>query len=172
LLLQIRAIYMNLLGIFILLQVGMICACGCTGSTGSQSNNQPLADITPQPEMTEEPVPDMPLSFEEEIAELQNKTDNEPPVSILIGELAEVALKENPTTGYSWNVSLSDGLVIVNETTIGPENDRIVGAGGVHVWTIKAVAPGNQSFSGVYRRSWEPPSDTDTTYIKQYIVLE
>ena len=163
---------MNLFGIAILLQIGMICACGCTGTTSNQADKQLLPEITHQQETAAEPEDEVPLSFEEEIAMLQNKADSEPPVNLKIGSITEVILKENPTTGYSWNVSVTDGLAIVNDTFTGPENKQIVGAGGVHVWTLEAITPGNQSFSGVYRRSWEPPSDNDTTFIQQYIVFE
>ncbi len=162
---------MNPYVFIILLLTGAVCLCGCTGTTNSPVENPITPDNTPVPSETNaESEPDIPLSFEEEIAVLQNKTDQEPPVLLKIGEQTTVSLKENPTTGYTWNVSVSDGLSIVNDEFIGPENKQIVGAGGVHKWTLEAVAPGNQTFSGVYRRSWEPPSDADTTYIQRYIV--
>ncbi|ABD41775.1 conserved hypothetical protein [Methanospirillum hungatei JF-1] len=157
----------------ILLLTGAVCFCGCTGTSSNPVETPVVPENTPGLSETDtESEPDIPLSFEEEIAMLQNKTDNESPIQLKVGEMTEVTLKENPTTGYTWNVSVSDGLAIVNDSFIGPENKQIVGAGGVHMWTLEAIAPGNQTFTGVYRRSWEPPADADTTYIQRYIVVE
>lgn len=164
---------MNLYIFIIVLLIGAVCMCGCTGTSHDPAQKPVTPDSTPVPEETAAVSgPSIPPSFEEEIAMLQNKTDNEGPVRLKIGEKTTVSLKENPTTGYTWNVSVTDGLKIVNDTFIGPENKQIVGAGGVHEWILEATAPGNQTFTGVYRRSWEPPSDTDTTYIQRYIVME
>jgi len=157
----------------ILLLTGAVCFCGCTGTSSNPVETPVVPENTPGLSETDtESEPDIPLSFEEEIAMLQNKTDNESPIQLKVGEMTEVTLKENPTTGYTWNVSVSEGLAIVNDTFIGPENKQIVGAGGVHMWTLEAIAPGDQTFTGVYRRSWEPPSDADTTYIQRYNVVE
>ncbi|MFH0968410.1 MAG: protease inhibitor I42 family protein, partial [Methanobacteriota archaeon] len=68
-----------------------------------------------------------------------------------------ISLKENPTTGYSWNVTNSSGLEIVSdEYVMDTAAEGMVGVGGVHDWMVKAVETGNQTFSAVYKHSWEP----------------
>ncbi len=76
-----------------------------------------------------------------------------------------VQLKENPTTGYQWNATLSPGLELqssdyrVNDAPAG-----MVGVGGVRTWVIIAKDLGTQNFSASYRRSWEPVTGNETAY--------
>lgn len=68
-------------------------------------------------------------------------------------------LQENPTTGYSWELNLSEGLSLVSDKYYPPKSGEgeqtIVGAGGVHIWEIKADSEGFQQVAAVYRRTWE-----------------
>ena len=68
-------------------------------------------------------------------------------------------LQENPTTGYLWELNLSQGLSLVSDEYYPPQSEEskqpLVGAGGVHVWEIKADSEGSQQVTAVYRRSWE-----------------
>ncbi|MDD1724952.1 MAG: protease inhibitor I42 family protein [Methanospirillum sp.] len=108
----------------------------------------------------------------EEIPGMENTTNEKSLKNLKIGETREIKLNENPSTGYSWNVTVTDGLEIIGNTFSGPENNRRMGAGGVRVWTIKATGTGNQTFSGVYRQSWRPAGDLDITYVQEFIVTE
>jgi inhibitor of cysteine peptidase len=74
-----------------------------------------------------------------------------------------VVLAENPTTGYSWNVTVTAGLEITNDTYIAPETG-LVGAGGSHQWDVKAIASGQQEFSGVYMQPWMNATGNETTF--------
>lgn len=77
-------------------------------------------------------------------------------VTIKKGEALRVTLPENPSTGYSWDLSLSDGLYLVNDQYVPDETGiRRVGAGGVHTWDIRATGIGSQQITAVYRRPWE-----------------
>ncbi|NLV27587.1 MAG: protease inhibitor I42 family protein [Methanomicrobiales archaeon] len=144
---------------------------GCTQAPEIADENQYIPIHSPENlEPVESNGPGLPNSFGEEIAMHQNRTNSSTPEDLIIGETTEISLKENPTTGYTWNVSVTDGLVIVDDTFIGPDDKRVVGAGGTHVWRIKATDVGSQFFSGVYRRSWEPPGDDDTRYSKEFNV--
>lgn len=71
------------------------------------------------------------------------------------GELVTIRLQENPTTGYSWNMSFTDGLEVATDEFISSTETGLVGAGGVHEWTIKANSPGQYKVSGIYKRPWE-----------------
>ena len=165
-------VYMRhlIIGLFAVL-AACVCFSGCIQTPDGVE--KPVVTLSPTPgngitpsETTEE----IPLSFEEEIAMVQKKTDSKPPVELKIGQTSSVSLQENPTTGYSWNVSVTEGLKIVSDEFIGPGNKQVVGAGGKHVWTIQATGIGDQTFSGVYRRPWEPPAENDTTYTEHIIV--
>jgi inhibitor of cysteine peptidase len=76
-----------------------------------------------------------------------------------------VVLAENPTTGYTWNASLSPGLEL--QSTDYHQDDApsgMVGVGGTRTWVIIAKDLGDQKFSAVYGRSWEPVSGNETLY--------
>ena len=76
-----------------------------------------------------------------------------------------VQLKENPTTGFQWNVTQSAGLSLVSDDyQVNPHAEGMVGVGGTHTWIILAKDTGVQKFSGVYRRSWEPVTGNETAY--------
>lgn len=89
--------------------------------------------------------------------------DNGNMVSVREGSLIKVSLDENPTTGYSWNESVTPGLTIVDSKYVS-SGSGLMGAGGVHEWTIKAVGKGQQQFSAIYKRSWEPTTGNETTF--------
>ncbi len=161
---------------------------GCTGSEPAKETTAGPADATPEitPEMTvtepsAEPVSQAEtkeaasgedlknLSFADQINVIQQRIDSQPPTELKIGETAVVALQENPTTGYSWNATVTSGLAIVNDTFIAPDS-QLVGAGGEHRWTVEGTAAGNQTFSAVYRRPWENVTPEDVTYLQQFVV--
>lgn len=80
-------------------------------------------------------------------------TDNVTTLELSKGAIFTIRLDENPTTGYSWNASTSTGLKVLNSTYVGGGN--MLGAGGVHEWTIEASGSGAQSFNATYERPWE-----------------
>ncbi|MCX6693533.1 MAG: protease inhibitor I42 family protein [Methanomicrobiales archaeon] len=80
-----------------------------------------------------------------------------------------VALEENPSNGYFWNATVSEGLAIVNTTLIeNPADAGGKGAGGLRVWSIRPLRVGNETFHAVYAREWEPTGGglTYTLYVE------
>jgi len=76
-----------------------------------------------------------------------------------------VTLAENPTTGYSWNASTSNGLTILSSDFRENQHaEGMVGVGGTRTWVILASGTGNQTFSATYLRSWEPVTGNETGY--------
>ena len=76
-----------------------------------------------------------------------------------------VVLAENPTTGFTWNATLSPGLEL--QSSDYHQNDAptgMVGVGGTRTWVIVAKELGDQKFSAINRRSWEPVSGNETAY--------
>lgn len=83
-----------------------------------------------------------------------NGTVNET-ITVLTGEVFEISLSENRTTGYKWEVTLSSGLILINETYQLDCDPKLVGCGGQNVWSLKVTSPGSYSFKGLYKRPWE-----------------
>jgi inhibitor of cysteine peptidase len=80
-------------------------------------------------------------------------------------------LQENPTTGYSWNLTVTPGLTVTNDTYIPSDTSgTMVGSGGMHIWEMTASATGNQAMEGIYKRPWEPVYGNETTFNMTIIV--
>lgn len=74
------------------------------------------------------------------------------------GQIFEVALPGNPTTGYSWTVEdwgAHDVLSGSMEPEFQPENAERLGAGGVFRFRFTARRSGSVTLRFQYRRSWE-----------------
>ena len=76
-----------------------------------------------------------------------------------------IVLAENPTTGFTWNETLSAGLEL-QSSDYRPDDAPagMVGVGGTRTWVIVAKDLGDQKFSAMYRRSWENVTNNETTY--------
>src|SRR5512140_78042 len=80
---------------------------------------------------------------------------------LTVGQQALIELEENPSTGYRWVVDAKAGV----NPSILRIDDRgfsrssggkpLLGAPGIHRWSIEATSAGNASISFVYGRSWE-----------------
>jgi inhibitor of cysteine peptidase len=88
------------------------------------------------------------------------EADNGKTINLENGETFYLRLPENPSTGYGWELNLTQGLNSVSEVYYPAEQPEgvehpLVGAGGVRLWEIKAVAEGSQQVKGIYKRPWE-----------------
>ena len=80
-------------------------ACGCTTSPGGQA--------TPTPTGT--PVPTTTPTQVLEGLPIYNASYDGEAIAVSPGQRFAIVLDENPTTGYSWNATLSAGLVSIGE---------------------------------------------------------
>jgi inhibitor of cysteine peptidase len=85
------------------------------------------------------------------------------------GDIFYLRLKENPSTGYSWQLTLSRGLSLLMDKYYSPDYSKkdgrfIVGVAGFHSWEIKTVARGNQQIRGIYKRSWDEDTGNEQTF--------
>lgn len=77
------------------------------------------------------------------------------------GQQATVELQENPSTGYRWQVdaAASANLSILRIEdrgfASGANRKPLLGAPGIHRWSIAALSAGSARVTFVYRRSWE-----------------
>lgn len=88
------------------------------------------------------------------------------PISLRLapGARGEIALEENPSTGYVWRI---DAAKSVNAEIVGIENCGFtrpavpeaaparIGAPGVHKWTVEALAAGGAKILFVLERPFE-----------------
>lgn len=85
-------------------------------------------------------------------------------------EKIQYVLPSNPTTGYSWNITASEGLDVVDEYR--PPNTNMMGAPGIQVYTVSAKKAGQYDFDAVYKRPWENASASDVKFSQTIFVTE
>ena len=147
--------------IYSVLVAGLLVICllgaGCTSQPeeGTPTATPTAAETTGVPTVMPTPAETTEYAF--------NETNDNETVTVPAGSEITISLDENPTTGYSWNVTSSAGLEYVNDTYIAPETE-LVGAGGVHVWQYLAAEKGNAEFSAIYKRPWEETTGNETTF--------
>jgi predicted secreted protein len=89
------------------------------------------------------------------------------PVSVRVGQTFTLKLRSNPTTGYMWKVAepFSEGIIrFIGREYQAKKTDR-VGAGGMEIWTFRAVGMGETLIGLKYVRPWEKdtaPAETVT----------
>ncbi|HZK49025.1 MAG TPA: protease inhibitor I42 family protein [Thermoleophilia bacterium] len=78
---------------------------------------------------------------------------------IKVGQLVEVSLDGNPTTGYSWEVKQSGEPVLRPQgepAYVQAETDgTVVGGGGTYTFTFVGSEAGTATLELIYHRSWE-----------------
>lgn len=76
-----------------------------------------------------------------------------------------IRLKENPTTGYSWQVNVTDGLSIISDQYIPDKVPAgMVGSGGTHTWTLQPQGAGTFTFRAIYMQPWMNVTGSEDTY--------
>lgn len=80
------------------------------------------------------------------------------PLRLRVGEVFNLRLPSNPTTGFRW-VMREDGAPVLQllgpEVYSTPEEAGVVGSAGVSTWRFRAIARGESRLSLDYRRPWE-----------------
>jgi inhibitor of cysteine peptidase len=78
-------------------------------------------------------------------------------VRVGIGQVVEVALPSNPSTGYSWQVvEVPEFLVQTGPAGFESEAEPdVVGAGGTELLRFEVSASGSGALRLEYRRPWE-----------------
>lgn len=148
----------------ILVGIGIIClmtiaSSGCLGTT--PGSPQPVKAPPPTPSGTPVQVGHLVVTEEQ----------NNATVTMGLNNTLALKLKENPTTGYQWNLTTSPGLVVTADT-YQPSAPQLMGSGGVHSWDLKAVQAGKQEINAIYMRSWEPLTGNETTFTMTVIVAD
>ncbi len=85
-------------------------------------------------------------------------------VTLAMGEMAELTLAENPTTGYQWELKAKAETVCKLVKDEFEPSGGPTGSGGIHRWRFKAVKPGSGEIELQYRRPWEKNAAPARTY--------
>jgi predicted secreted protein len=94
-------------------------------------------------------------------------------VEAAVGDTIEVRLTQNPSTGYAWEVTASDGLSTEADDFVAPSaSPELVGAPGTRVLMYEVTAAGTQSIAAVYARSWEAGAGGDEQQFSLTIAVE
>jgi inhibitor of cysteine peptidase len=91
-------------------------------------------------------------------------------VDLRVGQMIELRLKENPTTGFTWRVRQAAAPVCrVADGSFVAASPGAPGRSGVRVWRIEGVAVGLCTLAFAYARPWEtgtPPASTYTLTVR------
>jgi inhibitor of cysteine peptidase len=83
-----------------------------------------------------------------------------------------IRLKENPTTGYRWEVTQSGSgeLELVDDRFVASVGDAIPGAGGERVVRFVGRKPGSVQIEAVARRSWESSNSSQERRVYSIVI--
>ena len=135
-----------LIPLFALVWISAVLVAGCTAPVMKpQATPAPTPVLTPAPQGGEKNV--------------FTQADNGGTFPVSPGAVVQLRLAENPTTGYRWNLSVTPGLAILNDSYVPDDlTGTLVGSGGTRVWFLEAMQEGTQVVTGNYERSWEAPA--------------
>jgi len=158
----------------LLVIVAVVFAAGCaeepeTAGNETQVDSEQVSSATAEtPDITDETVTEANTTQSNETIEtgqIVTEAENGKSISLKNGEIFILQLRENPSTGYSWELNVSEGLNILSDGYAqdkAPEGE--VGVPGTHSWTIEAVSQGSQQVNGIYRRPWENTTGTEDNF--------
>lgn len=87
-------------------------------------------------------------------------------INVKVGEVFDIRLASNQSTGYSWHVENNYGALVFvkGKDYISPEDGKI-GSGGDEVWHFEALAKGEAKLIFFYSRSLDKSEgDSFTTF--------
>lgn len=91
---------------------------------------------------------------------IADNADNGETVTMAVGDVLQLMLEENPTTGYVWNIVTNDTAVLreSEEPAYEVESDAI-GAGGTKTYLFEAVGTGTSVLRLINSRSQDSAVD-------------
>ncbi|MFA6523136.1 MAG: protease inhibitor I42 family protein [Candidatus Peribacteraceae bacterium] len=86
------------------------------------------------------------------------------PSELAVGQTFRIVLQSNPTTGYSWTVTLTGDTVSKVSDTFEESQaaGRVTGAPGHQIFQFRAEKPGMTTLTFAYARPWESVQPLET----------
>ena len=96
-----------------------------------------------------------------------SESDNGRTVEIAAGEVAEIRLPENPTTGFRWIVASPQpsGCAALARSEYHPPAQSSPGAAGERVWRLRATHSGVCDIELHYMRPWQSAAGAAKRFI-------
>jgi len=154
----------SILGIMCIVAIAIA---GCTGTApatpGAETTVTIVKETTVPAGNTAVPViTDTPVQVGHIVV---TEAQNGATTALNVSNTITLKLPENGTTGYLWNLTVTPGLTITNDTFVPAVTAKdVVGAGGVRVWEITAMQSGVQKIQGIYKRPWEATVGNETMF--------
>ena len=76
-------------------------------------------------------------------------------VAMAVGDVLQIHLPENPTSGYRWAPDEIDEARVAVEPPSYRAEDGRPGSGGMVTWTLRAKAPGTPRVALKHWRHWD-----------------
>ena len=98
-------------------------------------------------------------------------------LTLALGDIVNVELPENPTTGYSWAffTNPEPQNIVTNVTESYRQyniSEDMLGVGGIKIFSFKATHPGEVTIIGYYYRSWESATGSYVSKAVYHIVVK
>lgn len=97
-------------------------------------------------------------------------TDNGRTVELGVGDTIDLALAENPTTGFRWELAaLEGGALALAGDRFDPGSGGGIGGGGTRHFALVARKAGQTALSAALQRAWardQPPLETFSATVK------
>lgn len=104
---------------------------------------------------------------------IADEADSGQTVTMGVGDVLQVALEENQSTDYSWNVVTNDEAVLKQSDKPAYEVDsEAEGAGGEATWVFDAIGPGTSVLRMVYALAQETAVEPAATFDLTVQVVE
>lgn len=94
-------------------------------------------------------------------------------VNLKLGQIMDITLEGNPTTGYTWEVAPDSGTLLAQqgEWEFTPDSNAL-GSGGTVTLRFKAIQSGNAVLKLIYHRTFEPEAQPIHTFEINLVVNE
>ena len=91
-------------------------------------------------------------------------SDSGSKITLDSGELFEIVLRENPTTGYRWHVTIVPPTIIASEGDDLSSPSKAPGSGGERHFRFRAAQAGAFELECLRYREWESASSATETF--------
>jgi predicted secreted protein len=84
--------------------------------------------------------------------------DDNQVVSAIVGQRIQIQLAANPSTGFSWSFTVTNGDAVAasGDPSYVPNDPGVTGGGGINSFPFLALKTGAATLAFVYRQPWNP----------------